>query len=80
MTREDDLRPKKKERYKNLGDWVCKNCTEENDAEDIKCFKCSTVRCFYIINVELQMCSCPSYKYSGGPCKHLLKHKKACMR
>jgi hypothetical protein len=30
----------------------------------------------YFINVDLQMCSCPSYKYQGGPCKHLLAQKK----
>lgn len=30
----------------------------------------------YYLNVELQMCTCPSYDRQGGPCKHLLAHKK----
>lgn len=30
----------------------------------------------YIVNQDLQMCSCPSYKYRGGPCKHLVQKKK----
>jgi hypothetical protein len=53
-----------KERFEKLKDHP--TTTTVKGSKDMK----------YFMNVDLQMCSCPSYKYHGGPCKHLVAQKK----
>lgn len=43
-----DPDPRKAEKYRRLGDWECRNCKTENEAEEIDCDECRVDRGFSI--------------------------------
>jgi hypothetical protein len=46
MVQDNKHTEKSKEFLEKQGEWVCKNCTSENDAEDMDCTECSFDRRF----------------------------------
>lgn len=50
-----DPDPRKAEKYARLGDWDCRNCKSENEAEEIECKECCLDRGF-----SIKECGMPS--------------------